>query len=155
MSDGKDPSGGGNSAPARRPLKRPIEEVRAELLADPDVREQARMLRLPVAQYVEKILDYAQNPQKPPQVQLVADEVLKAKDPSIPTAGEIKTYLEKVASGEIPISPAHKKDGFEASKDGARGSGRYEQMMGNAKARKDAPEQAPSEPTDTPYKLPK
>lgn len=153
MSEGQDPTGSGGGASAPQKLKRPIEEVRAELLADHDVREQARMLQLPVEEYVEKILHYAMNPQKPPQVQVLPDPVLKAQDPSIPTTGEIKTHLEKIVSGEISISPAHKRDGFE-NKDRARDQGRYEEATGTAKARTDAPESAPPEPADTPYKLP-
>ena len=151
MAQGKDPTGGGGGAPAPRVPTRPIEEIRAELLKDPDVREQARMLQLPVEQYVEKIIDYAMNPQKPPQVQVIPDPVLKAQDPSIPTTAEIKTHLEKIKSGEIAISPAHKRDGFEKK---TRDQGRYEEATGTAKARKDAPESAPPEPADTPYKLP-
>jgi hypothetical protein len=154
MSEGQKPPGGGGGAPEPRVPKRPIEEIRAELLKDHDVREQARMLQLPVEQYVEKIIDYAMNPHKPPQVQIVPDPVLKAQDPSTPTTAEIKTHLEKLASGEIAISPAHKRDGFE-KKDRAREQGRYEEATGTAaKGRKEAPESAPAEPTDTPYKLP-
>jgi hypothetical protein len=152
MAQGKDPTGGGGGAPEPQPLPRPIEEVRAVLMADPDVREQARMLQLPLAEYVEKIIDYARHPQKPPQVQVLPDPVLKAQDPSIPTTGEIKTHLEKIVSGEISISPEHKRDGFENK--AARDQGRYEEATGTAKARKDAPESAPAEPAETPYKLP-
>jgi hypothetical protein len=153
MSQEKGPTGGGGGAPAPQGPKRSVEEVRAILLADPDVREQARMLQLPVAEYVEKIIDYALHPNKPPQVKIVPDEVLKKQDPTIPTTGEIKTYLEKVVSGEIAISPAHKKDGFE-KKDRAREQGRYEEATGTGKARKEAAESTSPAQDETPYKLP-
>lgn len=151
MAQGKDPTGGGGGAPAPQVPKRTVEEVRAILLADPDVREQARILQIPVADYVEKIIHYAQNPNKPPQVQIVPDEVLKKQDPTIPTTGEIKTYLEKVVSGEISVSPAHKKDGFE-KKDRSRDQGRYEEATGTGKARKEDTESPPA-PDETPYKI--
>jgi hypothetical protein len=123
-------------APQPKKLKRPVEEVRAELLADKDVREQARMLELPVAEYVEKILDYALNPEKPPQVEILPDEVLKARDPSIPTVAEIQTHLEKIISGEIAISPAHQRDGFKDD----RTHERYNSALGTQDALKGPPQ---------------
>lgn len=154
MAEGQRPPGGGGGAPAPRVPKRPLEEIRAELLMDHDVREQARMLQLPVEQYVEKIIDYAMNPHKPPQVQVIPDPILKAQDPSIPTTADIKAHLEKLASGEIAISPAHKRDGFEKT-DRTRDQGRYEEATGTAaKERKKGPEEASPEPADAPYKLP-
>jgi hypothetical protein len=152
MAQGKDPTGGGGGAPGPRAPSRPIEEIRAEIMNDPDVREQARIMDIPLEKYVDKIIDYARNPQKQAQVVIKPDAVLKKEDPTIPTTEEIKTHLEKIASGEIAISPAHKKDGFEKK---TRDQGRYEEATGKAaKTRKDAPESAPAEPADTPYKLP-
>lgn len=124
-----------NSTPDGKKLRRPVEVVRAELLADKDVKEQARLLQLPVEAYVEKILDYALHPQKPPQIQIVPDEALKAQDPSIPTVAEIQTHLEKVISGEIVISPAQMRDGF--SDDRTRE--RYESALGTAKDQQGTP----------------
>ena len=49
-------------------LKRPVEEIRAELLVDPATQGIASKLGIPVEQYVEKVLDYAQNPEKQPQL---------------------------------------------------------------------------------------
>jgi hypothetical protein len=150
MAQGKDPTGGGGGAPGPRAPNRPIEEIRAEIMKDPDVREQARIMDIPLEKYVDKIIDYARNPHKPAQVVVKPDAVLKKEDPAIPTTEEIKTHLEKLASGEISISPAHKRDGFEKTH---RDQGRYEEATGTAKARKDAPESAPPA-QDTPYKLP-
>ncbi len=153
MAQGKDPTGGGGGAPGPRAPSRPIEEIRAEIMKDPDVREQARIMDIPLEKYVDKIIDYARNPQKQAQVVITPDAVLKKEDPTIPTTEEIKTQLEKIASGEIAISPAHKKDGFE-KKERTRDQGRYEEATGTGKARKEASETAPSTPEDTPYKLP-
>jgi hypothetical protein len=125
-------------AAAPKKLKRPVEEVRAELMTNEEVRKQARLLQLPLAEYVEKILDYAQNPEKPPQVYVLPDEALKARDPSIPTTDDIKGYMEKVVSGEIAISPAHQKDGY--AEDTSRA--RYSAALGTAEAPKGAPEDA-------------
>jgi len=121
-------------------LRRPVEEVRAELLANPDVKEQAKLLQIPVADYVEKILDYAQHPQKPAQIAIVPDENLKEYDPSIPTVAEMKGYLEKVVSGEIVISPAHLPDGFNPGNDAPK----YQAALGTQDSQKGAPETSTS-----------
>jgi hypothetical protein len=153
MAQGKDPTGGGGGASGPRVPSRPIEEIREEIMKDPDVREQARIMDIPLEKYVDKIIDYARNPQKQAQVVITPDAVLKKQDPTIPTTEEIKTHLEKIVSGEISISPAHKRDGFEKNKP-AHDQGRYEEATGAAKARKDAPESAPPAQDNTPYKLP-
>lgn len=93
-------------------LRRPVDEVRNELLNDPDVKEQARLLQLPVEQYVDKILDYATHPEKPPAIMIVPDEHLKKEDPSIPTVAEVETHLQRMVNGEIPIVPGMTTDGF-------------------------------------------
>jgi hypothetical protein len=138
MPEGYDPNS--NVSLDGKKLKRPVEEVRAELMADPDVKEQARLVKLPLEQYVEKIIDYALHPQKPAQLQIVPDEELKARDPSIPTVGELQTYLEKINSGEISISPAHQKDGF--SQDGQK---EYASALGSLPPK--GPPQASSTPS--------
>jgi hypothetical protein len=153
MAQGKDPTGGGGGAPGPLTPNRPIEEIRAEIMKDPDVREQARIMDIELEKYVDKIIDYARNPHKPAQVKITPDAVLKKRDPTIPTTEEIKTHLEKIVSGEISISPAHKRDGFEKNQP-AQDQQRYEQATGTAKARKDAPEQAQPAQNETPYKLP-
>ncbi|EPX60163.1 hypothetical protein D187_002249 [Cystobacter fuscus DSM 2262] len=100
------------SKPEGKKLRRPIDDVRDELLKDPDVKEQARLLQIPVEQYVEKILDYASHPEKPPAIMIVPDEALKKEDPSIPTVAEVETHLQRMVNGEIPIIPGQSQDGF-------------------------------------------
>lgn len=93
-------------------LRRPIDDVRDELLKDADVKEQARLLKIPVEQYVEKILDYASHPEKPPAIMIVPDEALKKEDPSIPTVAEVENHLQKMVKGELSIIPGQTQDGF-------------------------------------------
>ena len=93
-------------------LRRPVDDVREELMKDADVKEQARLLKIPVEQYVEKILDYAVHPEKPPAIMIVPDEALKKEDPSIPTVTEVENHLQKLVKGEIPIIPGQAQDGF-------------------------------------------
>ncbi|MFB1481384.1 hypothetical protein [Corallococcus sp. RDP092CA] len=115
--------------PAPSRLKRPVEVVRAELLADEDVKQQAELFKIPVAQYVEKILDYAIHPDKPPQLEIIPDEELKARDPKIATVEEIGTHLQKIIDGEIAISPAQQRDGFSSDKSHEQ---RYSAALGSA-----------------------
>lgn len=133
--------GAAEATPAAAPpkkLKRPVEEVRAELMANEEVRKQAKILKLSLTAYVEKILDYAQNPEKPPQVYVVTDAELKARDPSIPSTMEIHDYLQAIARGEIVISPAHQRDGY--AEDTAQQ--RYQAALGTSEVPKGAPEDA-------------
>lgn len=136
----------GNNTTEGRKLKRPVEELRAELMRDPDVREQARLLQISLEAYVEKILDYAQHPEKPAQIMVVPDEQLKQQDPTAPTVAEIQTHLEKIASGEVVISPAHVRDGFSDD----RTHDRYQSALGTKEAQKGAPEVANSDPHKKP-----
>ncbi|WAM23537.1 MULTISPECIES: hypothetical protein [Myxococcus] len=123
-------------APPVKKLKRPVEEVRAELLADADVKEQARLLKVPVEEYVEKIIDYALNPEKPPQIEIVPDEELKAKDPNVPTIEELQGHLQDIVDGRVVISRAHQRDGFSDQDADAR----YKSALASDAAQTGAPE---------------
>lgn len=136
-------------------LKRPVEEVRAELLADKDVKEQARLLQIDVEAYVEKILDYALNPEKPPQLVITPDEELKAKDPSVPTVEELQTHLQKIVDGEISLNRAQQLDGFNKEDADAR----YKAALASDAVQRGAPQaRQGTSPTDLqadPKKSPK
>ncbi len=134
MADELDPTA--STTKDGKKLRRPVEAVRAELLADPDVREQAHILKLPVEQYVEKILDYALHPQKPAQLKIIPDEELKARDPNIPTVADLQDHLQKIVDGEIVISPAHQRDGFKQDDSQQQ----YEAALGAQDSLKGAPE---------------
>jgi hypothetical protein len=92
-------------------LRRPIEEVRKELLSDPTTQHIASTLKMTVQDYVEKVLDYATHPEKLPQLQILPDEQVRAAGGS--TVAEVKAWLEKAARGEIDLRPAREKDAFE------------------------------------------
>ena len=134
MADELDPNA--STTKDGRKLNRPVEEVRAQLLADPEIKEQARLMNIPLADYVEKIIDYALHPQKPAQIAIVPDENLKEYDPSIPTVAEMNSYMEKVVSGEIVVSPAHLPDGFNPNNDAPK----YQSALGIQDSQKGAPQ---------------
>ncbi|MBZ4417825.1 hypothetical protein [Myxococcus sp. RHSTA-1-4] len=122
--------------PQPRKLKKPVEEIRAELMADPDVKEQARMLKIDVEAYVAKIIDYAQYPEKPAQLKITPDEELKARDPSVPTVEELQGYLQKVVDGEVMLNRAQQLDGFNKEDPDAR----FKSALASDQVQKGAPE---------------
>jgi len=92
-------------------LKRPVEEVRAELLADPHTQSIAEKLGIRVEEYVEKVLEYALHPEKQPELNVLPEGEVKARGGA--TTTEVKRWLEDVAAGKIDLRPPHQKDLFE------------------------------------------
>jgi hypothetical protein len=101
-----------------RKLKRPVEEVRAELLADPHTRGIAEKLGMPVAAYVELVLDYAQNPEKKPEFDLIPEGEAKAR--GVATTEEVRGWFEAVAAGKVDLREPHERDDFQQSPEGGR-----------------------------------
>ena len=99
---------------SERQLKKPVEEIRAELLADERIARIAEKLNIEKEAYVEKVLEYALHPEKQPVLNLLPEDQVKAQGGA--TMAEVKTWFEKVDSGEIDLTPGHLKDGFEPAK---------------------------------------
>ena len=96
----------------QRKLKRPVEQVRKELLADARMASMAKTLNLSTEAYVEMVLDYAQHPEKQPVFNVLPDGDVKAKGGS--TLADVKAWFQKVAKGELRIGPKMVRDGFDA-----------------------------------------
>lgn len=92
--------------------KRPVEEVRAELMASEETKQLAKTLGIGLEDYVEKVLAYYAEPSKQPQIYLAPEEQLRAAGYEPPTEKEILSYLQKVESGEIDLRPEHMKDNY-------------------------------------------
>ena len=97
--------------PPMKKLKRPVEEVRAELLADPATQSIAKRLGLELEVYVEKVLHFAQNPEKQPVFNVMPDGVARANGAA--TSAEVKQWFEDMADGKIDIRTDREKDSFE------------------------------------------
>ena len=97
-----------------RQLKRPIEEIRAELMADPSTQNIAAKLGMELAAYVEKVLDYLQNPDKQPELNVLPEGEAKAQGAA--TTEEVKQWFEDVISGKVDLRPASQKDAFVAAR---------------------------------------
>lgn len=92
--------------------KRPVEEVRAELLQNRETAEIARNLGLPLEEYVEKVLGYYQDPAKEPQIYLTTEEQVRAAGVKPTTEKDVLEWLQKVDKGEIDLRPDRMKDAF-------------------------------------------
>jgi hypothetical protein len=109
---------------AEKKLKKPDNEMLADIMKHPEVKKQADLLKMPLEEYAKKVLDYAKHPDKPPHLVITSDEDLKkqaaaAGTKAPPTQEELEDYLKKINSGEVAVSPAHQRDGFRQSEAGA------------------------------------
>jgi len=102
-------------------LTRPVENVRAELLADPDTQRIAKSVGMELAAYVELVLDYATHPEKEPVLKVVPDEALRAAGYDPPTVEEVGEFFKSAARGELGLGPpASYSTGFEANASAAQ-----------------------------------
>lgn len=103
-------------AKPKRGLKRPIEVVRAELLKDADTKRIAKAVGMELEAYVELVLQYAQDKDKEPELDVADDADLKAAGLSTPTADEVAAFLIKGAKGELGVNEELDKSKFESGK---------------------------------------
>jgi hypothetical protein len=100
----------------KRGLKRPVEVVRAELLKDADTKRIAKAVGMELEAYVELVLQYAQDKDKEPELDVAEDEELKAAGQSTPSAEEVAAFLIKGAKGELGVNEEREKSQFESGK---------------------------------------
>ncbi|PTL79618.1 hypothetical protein [Vitiosangium sp. GDMCC 1.1324] len=98
-------------------LKKPVEKLRAELLEDSDTKRIAKAVGMELEAYVELVLDYVQNPDKQPVLQVASDEELRAAGYEPPSAEDVGNFFLAGARGELGIGgPDFSKSGFEGAK---------------------------------------
>jgi DNA-directed RNA polymerase specialized sigma subunit len=110
----------------KKGLTRPIEVVRAELLNDPDTKRIAKTVGMELAEYVELVLEYAQDKDKEPVLKVVSDEELHAAGFKTMTNDDAAKLLLKVAKGEMGVNEEREKSEFEdgkGKKPGNKGGG--------------------------------
>jgi hypothetical protein len=86
----------------KRGLTRPIEVVRAELLKDPDTKRIADAVSMKLEEYVELVLEYAQDKDKEPVLNIVSDEQAKAAGFPVHSVEEVSEFFIAAAKGELP-----------------------------------------------------
>lgn len=97
-----------------RKLKKPVEELRKDLLADPHTQSIAKTVGLSTEEYVEKVLYFATHPDEQPTFNVLPEAEVKAQGGA--NVGEVKAWLEKVDRGEIQVGPKGYTDGFDDAK---------------------------------------
>jgi hypothetical protein len=117
------------SATPKRGLKRPVEVVRAELLKDPDTARIAKAVGMELKDYVELVLEYAQDKDKEPMIKVVSDEELKANGFKTMSNDDAAKLLIKIAKGELGVNEEFDKSAFssgEARGPAARGGSEFQ-----------------------------
>jgi hypothetical protein len=99
----------------KRGLSRPIEVVRAELLKDPDTKRIAKAVGMELEAYVELVLEYAQDKDKQPVLQVVSDEELRANGFNAPSSEDVAKVLISAVKGEPGANKEFEKSDFKAS----------------------------------------
>jgi hypothetical protein len=99
----------------KRGLNRPIEVVRAELLKDADTKRIAKAVGMEIEAYVELVLQYAQDKDKEPVLDVVSDEDLRAAGFNPPTPEEAAQLLISVVKAELGTGEEFQKSEFESS----------------------------------------
>ena len=79
--------------PTQKKLKKPVEQVRKELLADEHTQNIAKKLGMKLEEYVELVLSYATNPGKEPVLQLLDDAEVKAQGGA--TMEDVRGWFER------------------------------------------------------------
>lgn len=86
--------------PSGKSLGMPLEIARKNLREDPNTHEIAKSLGVEVEDYINKVLDYALNPGKEPEVELLDDESIAGLGPDAPSVSDVTAWLEGVAAGQ-------------------------------------------------------
>ena len=104
----------------KRGLERPIEVVRAELLKDPETKKIAEALSMKLEDYVELVLQYAQDKDKQPELAVVSDEELRKNGFTPLSSEEAADILIQGMKGQLPGSaPDFEESKFTQDKTGA------------------------------------
>lgn len=103
--DDTTPLGGDGEEPPKRGLSRPVAVVRDELMNDPNTHELAKTLGVEVEEYIDLVIEYAQNPEKEPELYVIEEEDALEEGIEIPTYKEVGDWLKAIESGEVEFGP--------------------------------------------------
>jgi hypothetical protein len=104
----------------KRALKKPIEEIRAELLKDPDTARIAKAVNMELEAYVEQVLDFLQHPDKQAEFEVAEDEELRAAGYEPMTEQGVHDLFAAAARGDLDPGAQYQKSGFDSA-DGRKG----------------------------------
>jgi hypothetical protein len=93
-------------------LGRPVEVIRAEIIAAPESKALAQTFGVSVEEYAELVLDYLQNPAKEPVLEVIDEDDAEEQGVALTTPGEVKAWLEDAATGRPDLATPPAQDGF-------------------------------------------
>lgn len=104
----------------KRALKRPIEEIRAELMKDPDTARIAKAVGMELPAYVDKVLDYLQYPEKRPVFEVADEEDMRATGYEPMSEQDVHDLFAAAARGDLTPGAQYQKSGFDAAPGGKK-----------------------------------
>jgi hypothetical protein len=106
----------------KKALKKPIEEIRAELMKDPDTARIAKAVSMELPAYVEKVIDYLQNPDKQPMLNLADEADMRATGYNPPGEKELHDLIQAAVNGDLDPANKYQKSGFDAGAPARKGT---------------------------------
>ena len=86
-----------------RNLGMPLAIARKNLREDPHTEAIAKELGVDIETYIDKVLEYALNPDQEPELEVLDEDAIPELDPTAATMNEVMAWLEGVESGEISL----------------------------------------------------
>lgn len=97
-------------------LGMPLEMARQSLRDDPNTAKIAETMGLEVELYIDKVLEYALNPQKKPQLEIMDDADAREMGVEVHSYDDVCNWLDGVSDGSIPVDSGRREmslsDGF-------------------------------------------
>jgi hypothetical protein len=121
-------------------LGMPLEIARKNLRDDPQTLAIAEALGVDVETYIDRVLEYAQHPEKEPELELLDDASVAQLGPEAPSVEDVTRWLEQVEAGEVELDGRVKvaeRDGY--STEAERSEVLRAQAGGEAPARRAPP----------------
>jgi hypothetical protein len=119
------------------------EALLAKILAEKATHQIAEALGLPPEEYAKRVLFFVRNPKAEPQLNVLTPQ--QEREAGIPSVEDALDYVDKLASGEIPMGDEHLRTRF-AGFDGDEKSA----VTATGATPKKGPQRAPPLPGDPP-----
>lgn len=97
--------------------KRSIEDIRAELMKDKHTKDIAKTIGMPLAEYVELVLQYVKDPDKQPTFNTLPEPEVKKHGGS--TVEDVKEWFQGVLDGKVKVAADREQDAFSSEKSAA------------------------------------
>ena len=87
-------------------LGMPVEMARQSLIDDPETKKIADSFGMELEDYVDQVMEYALNPDKEPQLQVMADDDFREMGIDPPAMEDVEQWFADVASGKVKVDMA-------------------------------------------------